>query len=151
MFIFIFFSFFFSIMFSLHKNLFGNLIYQLATKYPTPSNLSYVWNFGVFSLIALILQIITGILLVMHYTPNVDLAFVSCEHIMRDVNFGWLLRYAHANGASIFFIVVYSHIVRGLIFGSYLFSRKSLWSSGVIIFLLMIITAFSGIYYHGGK
>jgi ubiquinol-cytochrome c reductase cytochrome b subunit len=113
-------------------------------KYPTSTNLSYFWNFGIFALVALILQIVSGILLVMHYTPNVDYAFISCDHIMRDVNYGWTLRYSHANGASIFFIVVYAHILRGLIYGSYLFTREPLWCSGVIIFLLMIITAFLG-------
>jgi ubiquinol-cytochrome c reductase cytochrome b subunit len=131
-------------MHSLRKNLIASLLYQTAVKYPAPSNLSYVWNFGVFATVALMLQIVTGIILVMHYTPHVDLAFLSCEHIMRDVNYGWLLRYLHANGASLFFIVVYAHIFRGLIFGSYLFSRELLWCSGVIILLLMIITAFLG-------
>lgn len=129
---------------SLRKNVISELLYNQAIKYPAPSNLSYAWNFGVFAIIALITQIITGIILVMHYTPHTDLAFLSCEHIMRDVNFGWLLRYMHANGASLFFIVVYAHIIRGLVFGSYLFSRELLWCSGVIILLLMIITAFLG-------
>lgn len=131
-------------MHSLRKSTIPSLIYSTAVKYPTPSNLTYAWNFGVFATVALILQIITGLILVMHYTPHVDLAFISCEHISRDVNGGWLLRYAHANGASVFFIVVYTHIFRGLIFGSYLFSRSLLWVSGVIILLLMIITAFLG-------
>ena len=131
-------------MHSLHQNFLIRTVYDITTKYPAPSNLSYIWNFGIFSLIALAIQILTGILLVMHYTPNIDLAFISCEHIMRDVNFGWLLRYAHANGASIFFIVVYAHIARGLLYGSYLYLRRGLWTSGVIIFLLMIITAFLG-------
>lgn len=137
--------------FALRHNYLIHLTYELVTKYPTPSNLSYVWNFGIFSLIALIIQIITGILLVMHYTPHVDLSFISCEHIMRDVNLGWLLRYTHANGASVFFIAVYCHIARALIFGSYLFARRALWSSGVIIFLLMIITAFLGYILPGVK
>lgn len=129
---------------SLRKSFFFNLIYSLATKYPTASNLSYFWNFGVFALVALVIQIVSGILLVMHYTPSIDYAFISCDHIMRDVNAGWILRYLHANGASIFFIVVYAHILRGLIQGSYLFSRELLWCSGVLILLLMIITAFLG-------
>jgi quinol-cytochrome oxidoreductase complex cytochrome b subunit len=129
---------------SIRKNIFANLIYNQAVKYPTPSNLSYFWNFGVFATVALVLQIITGIILCMHYTPNINLAFISVEHIMRDVDYGWLLRYMHANGASLFFIVVYAHIFRGLIYGSYLFSRQLLWCSGVIILLLMIITAFLG-------
>ena len=80
----------------------------------------------------------------MHYTPHIDLAFDSVEHIMRDVKNGWLLRYIHANGASMFFIVVYCHIGRGLYYGSYMFPRKTLWCSGVVIFLLMMATAFTG-------
>jgi ubiquinol-cytochrome c reductase cytochrome b subunit len=86
---------------------------------PQPSNLSYVWNFGSLLAVCLVLQIITGVILAMHYTPNVDMAFVSVEHIMRDVNYGWLIRYLHANGASAFFICVYGHIGRGLYYGSY--------------------------------
>lgn len=112
--------------------------------YPTPINIHYAWNFGFLSSICLIIQIVTGIFLAMHYTPHVDLAFISIEHIMRDVNFGWLLRYAHANGASMFFIVVYIHLFRGLYFGSYIFPRHYVWVVGVIIFFLMIITAFIG-------
>ena len=80
----------------------------------------------------------------MHYTPHVDLAFDSVEHIMRDVNYGWLLRYAHSNGASMFFIVVYIHIARGLYYGSYLYPRRLLWSTGILIFLLMMGTGFIG-------
>ena len=129
---------------SLRNNIIVNLIYNQAVKYPTPSNLNYFWNFGIFSAVALLLQIVTGIVLCMHYTPHVDLAFISVEHIMRDVNYGWLLRYMHANGASLFFIVIYAHIFRGLIAGSYLFSRQLLWCSGVIILLIMIITGFLG-------
>jgi quinol-cytochrome oxidoreductase complex cytochrome b subunit len=128
----------------LRNNPVVSFLYSVAAKYPTPSNLSYLWNFGVFALIALIIQLITGIILVMHYTPHVDFAFASLEHISRDVNSGWLLRYTHANGASIFFIVVYAHICRGLLYGSYLVSRELLWVTGVIIFLLMILTAFLG-------
>ena len=127
----------------MHSNNIINFFYGFVTKYPTPSNLTYFWNFGVFSFFALIIQIITGILLVMHYTPHIDLAFSSVEHIMRDIDFGWLLRYTHANGASLFFIVMYLHISRSLLYGSYI-SRGLLWSSGVIIFLLTIITAFLG-------
>lgn len=129
---------------SARLTLLWSALYHLAVKYPTSTNLSYLWNFGIFALVALAIQIVTGILLVMHYTPHIDYAFISCDHIMRDVNYGWLLRYSHANGASIFFIVVYAHILRGLIYGSYLFSRELLWCSGVIILLLMIITAFLG-------
>jgi len=112
--------------------------------YPTPINLNYMWSFGSTAGIALVIQIITGIFLAMHYTPHVDLAFNSIEHIMRDVNNGWLVRYLHANGASVFFIVVYCHIFRGLYFGSYIYPRDRLWISGVIIFFLMMATAFMG-------
>jgi quinol-cytochrome oxidoreductase complex cytochrome b subunit len=112
--------------------------------YPTPRNLNYWWNFGSLAGLALTLQILTGIVLAMHYTPHVDHAFDSVEHIMRDVNFGWLLRYAHANGASLFFIVVYIHIFRGLYYGSYKPPRELLWMLGVVILLLMMVTAFMG-------
>jgi len=112
--------------------------------YPTPINLNYFWSFGSVSGLCLLVQIITGIFLAMHYTAHVDYAFDSVEHIMRDVNNGWLIRYIHANGASMFFIVVYCHIFRGLYFGSYIHPRGLLWLSGVIIFLLMMATAFMG-------
>ena len=112
--------------------------------YPAPINLNYAWSFGSTAGICLIIQILTGIFLAMHYTPHIDLAFSSVEHIMRDVNNGWLIRYAHANGASMFFIVVYSHIFRGLYYGSYMHPRQLLWCSGVIIFILMMGTAFMG-------
>ena len=112
--------------------------------YPAPSNLSYWWNFGFLAAICLIIQILTGIFLAMHYTPHVDLAFSSVEHIMRDVNYGWLMRYAHANGASMFFIVVYVHIFRGLYYGSYNSPRELLWIIGVIIVFLMMATGFLG-------
>ena len=112
--------------------------------YPSPINLSYAWSFGALAGICLVIQLITGIFLAMHYTPHIDLAFSSVEHIMRDVNNGWLIRYMHANGASMFFIVVYSHIFRGLYYGSFMAPREHLWCSGVIIFLLMMATAFMG-------
>ena len=112
--------------------------------YPTPINLHYAWNFGFLSFICLFIQILSGIFLAMHYSPNIDLAFASVEHIMRDINYGWLLRYVHSNGASMFFIVVYIHIMRGLYYGSYISPRHLVWILGVIIFLLMIITAFVG-------
>jgi len=112
--------------------------------YPTPSNISYFWNFGALAGICLVIQIVTGIALAMHYTAHVDLAFLSVEHIMRDVNGGWLLRYIHANGASMFFIVVYIHIGRGLYYGSYLEPRAFVWILGVVILLLMMATAFMG-------
>jgi len=113
-------------------------------EYPTPSNLSYWWGFGSLAGICLILQLLTGIFLAMHYTPHVDLAFFSVEHIMRDVEGGWFLRYMHANGASMFFIVVYLHMFRGLYYGSYASPRELVWIVGVVIFLLMILTAFIG-------
>jgi ubiquinol-cytochrome c reductase cytochrome b subunit len=112
--------------------------------YPTPSNISLFWNYGFLAGMCLGIQIITGILLAMHYTPHVDLAFLSVEHIMRDVNGGWLLRYTHANGASMFFIVVFIHIGRGLYYGSYAQPRGLVWTLGVIILILMMATAFLG-------
>jgi len=112
--------------------------------YPTPINLNYAWSFGALAGICLVIQIISGIFLAMHYTPHIDLAFSSVEHIMRDVKYGWLIRYVHANGASMFFIVVYSHIFRGLYYGSYLQPRQLLWCSGVVILILMMATAFMG-------
>lgn len=122
----------------------ANFIYEFAILYPTPSNLSYFWNFGFLALVCLVFQIITGIILAMHYTPHVDLAFLSVEHIMRDVNYGFFLRYAHANGASAFFFIVYLHLLKGLYYGSYAYPRQILWASGVIILLIMIMTAFMG-------
>jgi len=112
--------------------------------YPSPINLSYAWSFGALAGLCLVIQLVTGIFLAMHYTPHIDLAFSSVEHIMRDVNNGWLIRYMHANGASMFFIVVYSHIFRGIYYGSFMSPRQHLWCSGVIIFLLMMATAFMG-------
>ena len=112
--------------------------------YPTPINLNYMWSFGSTAGICLGIQILTGIFLAMHYSSHVDYAFSSVEHIMRDVNNGWLIRYLHANGASMFFIVTYCHIFRGLYFGSYMNPRGPLWNSGVIIFLLMMGTGFMG-------
>jgi len=112
--------------------------------YMTPKNLNYFWNFGSISGICLVIQILTGILLAMHYTPHVDHAFNSVEHIMRDVNYGWLLRYTHAVGASMFFIVVYIHVFRGLYYGSYKSPREVLWALGVLILLTMMATAFMG-------
>ena len=112
--------------------------------YPAPRNLNYAWNFGSLAGLALALQIATGIVLAWHYIPHADLAFDSVEHIMRDVNYGWLLRYMHANGASFFFIVVYLHLFRGLYYGSYKAPREVLWWLGLIILLLMMATAFMG-------
>ena len=112
--------------------------------YPTPRNLNYWWNFGSLAGIFLLIQIITGIVLAMHYTPSVEGAFASIEHIMRDVNYGWLIRYIHMNGASFFFIVVHIHIFRGLYYGSYKSPREVLWWLGLIILLLMMATACMG-------
>jgi|KNS2Surf_AmetaT_FD_contig_81_1172812_length_2006_multi_6_in_0_out_0_2 ubiquinol-cytochrome c reductase cytochrome b subunit len=112
--------------------------------YPTSINTSYMYGFGSLAGLMLVVQILTGVFLAMHYTPHVDLAFASVEHIMRDVNNGWLIRYAHANGASFFFLVVYIHIARGLYYGSYMSPREHLWCSGVLIFVLMMATAFIG-------
>ena len=112
--------------------------------YPVPRNLNYWWNFGVLAGLALTIQIVTGIVLAMHYAPTGDHAFQSVEHIMRDVNQGWFLRYAHANGASFFFIVTYIHIFRGLYFGSYKAPRELVWMLGLVILLLMMATAFMG-------
>ncbi len=112
--------------------------------YPVPRNLNHFWNFGVLAGVALTIQIITGIILAMHYAANGAIAFDSVEHIMRNVNQGWLLRYAHANGASFFFIVTYIHIFRGLYYGSYKAPREMVWLLGLVIFLLMMATAFMG-------
>jgi ubiquinol-cytochrome c reductase cytochrome b subunit len=128
----------------LNKNQLLSFVDSHIISYPTPINLNYMWSFGSLAGLCLVIQIITGIFLAMHYTPHVDLAFNSVEHIMRDVNNGWLIRYLHANGASMFFIVTYLHIFRGLYFGSYMYPRGFLWCSGVIIFLLMMATAFMG-------
>ena len=121
------------------------LVYgALGGGYPVPRNLNYFWNFGVFAGLMLVTQIVTGIVLAMHYFATADGAFNSVEHIMRDVNAGWMLRYAHANGASMFFVVVYIHIFRGLYFGSYKAPRELIWMLGLVIYLLMMATAFMG-------
>jgi ubiquinol-cytochrome c reductase cytochrome b subunit len=112
--------------------------------YEVPRNFNWLYNFGVLAGVALMIQIITGIVLAMHYNSQIDSAFNSVEHIMRNVNGGWFLRYAHMNGASFFFIVVYIHIFRGLYYGSYKAPREMVWLLGVVIFLLMMATAFMG-------
>jgi quinol-cytochrome oxidoreductase complex cytochrome b subunit len=112
--------------------------------FPTPRNFNYFWNFGAIAMIMLVLMIVTGIVLAMHYTPHTAMAFNSVERIMRDVNGGWLIRYLHMNGASFFFIAVYIHIFRGMYYGSYKKPRELLWILGVLIFLLMMATAFMG-------
>jgi quinol-cytochrome oxidoreductase complex cytochrome b subunit len=113
-------------------------------EYPTPRNLSYWWNFGSLAGIMLVTMNVTGIVLAMHYTPHTDYAFESVERIMRDVNYGWLIRYLHMNGASMFFIVTFIHMFRGLYYGSYKAPRELLWILGVVILLIMMATAFMG-------
>ena len=113
-------------------------------EYPTPSNLTLFWNYGFLAAMCLVTQLLSGIALAMHFTPHIDLAFLSVEHIMRDVNGGWLIRYIHANGASMFFITVYIHIARGLYYGSYMQPRGLVWTLGVVILILMMATAFMG-------
>merc|ERR1712127_565531 len=127
-----------------NKNYLVSILDKHVIHYPTPINLNYAWSFGSLAGISLIVQILSGIFLAMHYTPHIDLAFSSVEHIMRDVKNGWFIRYVHANGASMFFIVVYCHIFRGLYYGSYMHPRQLLWCSGVVIFILMMATAFMG-------
>lgn len=112
--------------------------------YPTPKNFNYLWNFGAIAMFMLVTMIVTGISLAMYYTPSTDHAFTSVERIMRDVNWGWMIRYIHMNGASMFFIAVYVHIFRGIYYGSYKTPRELLWILGVVILLLMMATAFMG-------
>ena len=120
------------------------LVHASFVTFPNPRNLNYWWTFGGILAFMLTAQIVTGVALAMHYVPNSALAFVSVEHIMRDVNYGWLLRYAHSNGASMFFFAVYIHIFRGVYYGSYKAPREVLWILGVIIYLLMMATGFMG-------
>ena len=121
-----------------------SMLHHEMHEYPTPKNLNYFWNFGSLAGFVLVIMIVSGIILAMNYTAHVDYAFASVERIMRDVNFGWLVRYIHMNGASFFFIVVYIHIFRGLYYGSYKAPRELLWILGVVILLLMMATAFMG-------
>lgn len=121
-----------------------NFLQNHFISYPSPVNINYLWNFGFLAGLCLVIQIISGITLVMHYTPHITAAFASIEHIMRDVNWGWLLRYTHSNGASFFFIVLYIHIGKALYFRSYLAPRIHLWLSGLLIFLLLMATGFLG-------
>ena len=114
---------------------------------PQPSNLSYLWNFGSLLAFCLIIQIVTGVFLAMHYNPSVLEAFNSVEHIMRDVNNGWLIRYLHSNTASAFFFLVYLHIGRGLYYGSYKSPRTLTWVIGTVILIVMMATAFLGYLY----
>ncbi|WP_368484233.1 cytochrome bc complex cytochrome b subunit [Thalassospira lucentensis] len=121
-----------------------SMLHHSAYEYPTPKNLSYMWNFGSLAGFVLVTMILSGIFLAMNYTPHADMAFWSVERIMRDVNYGWLIRYIHMNGASMFFICVYIHIFRGLYYGSYKAPREMLWWIGILILLAMMATAFMG-------
>ncbi|WP_187326812.1 cytochrome b N-terminal domain-containing protein [Martelella lutilitoris] len=120
------------------------MLYDSFVSYPVPRNLNYAYTFGAMLSVMLLVQIVTGIVLAMHYTSSTSAAFLSVEKIMRDVNYGWMLRYMHANGASFFFIAVYLHIARGLYYGSYKAPREILWMLGVVIYLLMMATGFMG-------
>jgi ubiquinol-cytochrome c reductase cytochrome b subunit len=127
-----------------HRAVFFSFLGNHLVYYATPANLTYAWSFGSLAGVCLVIQIFSGVFLSMFYTPHVDLAFASVEFIMRDVNHGWLIRYIHSNGASMFFFVVYCHILRGLYYGSYAKPRELLWISGVVLLLLMMATAFLG-------
>jgi len=126
------------------KNYIISFIDSHLIHYPTPINLTYAWSFGSLAGVCLVIQIVSGILLATHYIPDIRYAFNSIQFIMRDAPDGWLIRYIHANGASMFFIIVYSHICRGLYYGSYIKPRHWIWCSGVILLLLMMGTAFTG-------
>lgn len=128
----------------LFLNFASSKTYSYLIHYPTPVNFNYLYNFGSLAGLFLVIQIVSGFILTMFYTPHVDYAFDSVEHLMRDVSYGWLIRYIHANGASFFFIVVYIHILRGLYYGSYNTPRLLVWMSGVLIYILMVGTAFLG-------
>ena len=117
---------------------------SVGSGYPTPKNLNYWWNFGSLAGIVLTVMIATGIVLAMSYTPHVDYAFESVERIMRDVNYGWMMRYIHMNGGSMFFLIIYIHMFRGLYYGSFKEPRELLWILGIFIFLAMMATAFMG-------
>lgn len=127
-----------------HRLPVGEFAHKELIDYPTPKNLNYWWNFGSLAGIILVLMMLSGIFLAMHYVPHADHAFKSVEHIMREVNFGWLIRYLHMNGASMFFIVIYIHMFRGLYYGSYKSPRELLWMLGVVILLMLMATAFMG-------
>jgi len=121
-----------------------NIVNSFLIDYPAPPNISYLWNFGALAAFCLGIQIVTGIFLAMFYVPSIESAFSSVQYIMRDVNYGWLIRYIHANGASFFFICVYIHVFRGLYYNSYITPRELLWNLGVTILIVMILTAFLG-------
>ena len=128
----------------INKNHLFAIIDSHIIHYPAPLCLTYAWSFGSLAGLSLVIQIVSGLLLSTHYTANINLAFYSVEYIMRDVNNGWLVRYTHANGASMFFMVVYAHICRGLYYGSYMAPREALWCSGVVLFFLLMGAAFTG-------
>lgn len=113
-------------------------------RYPAPSNIGYFWNYGSLAIFFLVVQILSGLFLAMFYTPHIDYAFSSIEHIMDNISYGWFIRYLHANGASFFFFVVYIHILRGIFYSSYQFPRTNLWISGITIYFLLMGTAFLG-------
>ena len=121
-----------------------SLMYKEYAAFPTPKNFNYFWNFGALAMVTLVIMMATGIFLAMNYQPNTALAFNSVQHIMRDVNYGWLIRYVHQNGASMFFIVTFVHVFRGMYYGWYKAPRELLWILGVVILLLMMATAFMG-------
>lgn len=125
-------------------NIFLQTFNDFLVKYPVPYNINYFYNFGIMSGLFLAIQIVTGLFLTMHYTPHIEYAFYSVDHIMRDISNGWLIRFMHSNGASMFFVVVYMHIIRGLYYGSYRYPRTFVWNIGVIIYILMMGTAFLG-------
>jgi quinol-cytochrome oxidoreductase complex cytochrome b subunit/NADH:ubiquinone oxidoreductase subunit 3 (subunit A) len=119
-------------------------MYTYIIKYPTPKNLNYMWNYGSMAGLFLVVQIISGLFLTMYYIPHVDYAFDSVDHIMRDVTLGWFVRYVHSNGASMFFLVIYLHMLRGIYYGSYRTPRHIVWCVGVLLYILMMGTAFLG-------
>ena len=124
--------------------IFSFMDHSIGSSYPTPRNLNYWWNFGSLAGVVLVIMIASGIVLAMSYIPHVDYAFESVERIMRDVNYGWLIRYIHVNGGSMFFIIVYIHLFRGMYYGSYKSPREIVWIMGVFILLAMMATAFMG-------
>lgn len=126
------------------NNFLISLLFNHLVIYPSPTNLTYLWSFGMLAGLALVIQIVSGVFLAMHYAPEISHAFLSVEHIMRDVPNGYLLRYIHANGASMFFLIVYIHMFRGLYYGSYANPRQHLWLSGCLIFAVMMATGFMG-------
>jgi quinol-cytochrome oxidoreductase complex cytochrome b subunit len=121
-----------------------NIISNHLINYPTPINLTYSWSFGFLSSFALVIQLLSGLFLAMFYAPHVDLTLANIDFIMREVKYGWFIRYMHSNGASAFFIVVYAHVFRGLYYGSYIKPREFLWLSGIILLLMLMATAFLG-------